>query len=142
MSTAACIIVVSGPSAGLFAPIGEGGKPVVVGRDHGVDLQVTDTNCSRRHFAIRYDDTTERFTIADLGSSNGTHLNGRPVLSTDTPTTGLGTTVTEDDEITAGQSAFMLSMTVPADRESALAMARKITERYRSTIVSKPQPRR
>ncbi|MFJ3877529.1 FHA domain-containing protein [Streptomyces sp. NPDC090077] len=71
---------------------------VRIGRDPGNDLVVDDLVVSRRHAELRAlaDGTYE---IADLGSHNGTYLNGAPV----------GTApVTEGDIVGIGHSAFCL----------------------------------
>ena len=47
---------------------------VVIGRAPGSTLQLDDPSVSRRHARIRYDG--ERWLVADLGSLNGTRLNG------------------------------------------------------------------
>jgi hypothetical protein len=53
-------------------------KPVmIVGREADSDIQVDDRQVSRRHAEIAQ--TQEGYTIRDLGSKNGTFLNGEPV---------------------------------------------------------------
>ncbi|HVN40057.1 MAG TPA: FHA domain-containing protein [Myxococcota bacterium] len=47
---------------------------VVVGRGRGADLVVAEPTMSRAHAAIGYDG--RRFFVQDLGSTNGTKLNG------------------------------------------------------------------
>jgi hypothetical protein len=47
-----------------------------IGRASG-DLQLPDRDCSRQHSAIEY--TGSGFVLRDLGSANGTYLNGRRV---------------------------------------------------------------
>ena len=47
-----------------------------IGRASG-DLQLPDHDCSRQHSAIEY--TSAGFVLRDLGSANGTYLNGRRV---------------------------------------------------------------
>jgi diguanylate cyclase (GGDEF)-like protein len=59
-----------------FASLGSG-APVEVGRDETCGLVLTDASVSRRHARV----TTRRdgFFVEDLGSSNGTLVNGVPV---------------------------------------------------------------
>jgi pSer/pThr/pTyr-binding forkhead associated (FHA) protein len=47
---------------------------VVVGRGRGADMIVAEPTMSRAHAAIGYDG--KRFFVQDLGSTNGTRLNG------------------------------------------------------------------
>ena len=50
------------------------GEPVVVGRHHECQIRVLDDAVSRRHAQITCQGN--RFFVADLGSRNGTYLNG------------------------------------------------------------------
>ena len=54
----------------------EGGK-VVLGRSKDSDIQVEDANVSRRHAELRREGTA--WWLVDLGSTNGTELNGKRV---------------------------------------------------------------
>jgi pSer/pThr/pTyr-binding forkhead associated (FHA) protein len=49
----------------------------VIGRSRECDVRVDDANVSRRHAEIRKDG--DDYWVADLGSTNGTELNGRRV---------------------------------------------------------------
>jgi pSer/pThr/pTyr-binding forkhead associated (FHA) protein len=49
----------------------------VVGRSRECDVVLEDAGISRRHAEIR--PRAEGWTVADLGSTNGVLLNGRPV---------------------------------------------------------------
>jgi hypothetical protein len=51
----------------------------VIGRGSGSDLQLLDQGVSRRHLDVQYDG--QRATIYDLGSTNGTTVNGHEVGS-------------------------------------------------------------
>jgi len=53
---------------------------VVVGRARDVDFRIDDTNVSRRHAAIFWSEG--QVMIEDLGSTNGTMVNGYPVTTT------------------------------------------------------------
>lgn len=53
------------------------GSEFVVGRDPSSDLVLEYARISRRHAALRR--MGDRHTLADLGSTNGTRVNGRPV---------------------------------------------------------------
>jgi pSer/pThr/pTyr-binding forkhead associated (FHA) protein len=48
---------------------------MVVGRGRGADLLITDPTISRAHAAIGFDG--EKFFVEDLGSTNGTTVNGK-----------------------------------------------------------------
>lgn len=52
-------------------------REVVIGRVPGCDLVVNDTNVSRRHAAIQR--SGQQFVVTDLGSTNGTSLNGKRI---------------------------------------------------------------
>lgn len=59
---------------GRRVPVGEG---ITIGRLPDCDVVLADGNVSRRHAQIRSIDG--RFVVADLGSTNGTRVNGFPV---------------------------------------------------------------
>lgn len=50
-------------------------SPVVIGRLSACDVVLTDANVSRRHAELRSDGA--RWTVVDLGSTNGTLVNGK-----------------------------------------------------------------
>jgi hypothetical protein len=53
------------------------GTSMIVGRDTNSDIQVDDRQVSRRHAEINR--TPQGYTIRDMGSKNGTFLNGEPI---------------------------------------------------------------
>jgi S-DNA-T family DNA segregation ATPase FtsK/SpoIIIE len=71
--------VVGGPAAGLVYRLGSG--RFVIGRQQGCAIALKDSELSREHAALVVSDETN-VTIVDLGSSNGTFLEGAPVGST------------------------------------------------------------
>jgi DNA segregation ATPase FtsK/SpoIIIE, S-DNA-T family len=66
------IHVVGGPDAGLVAALPRG--VLAVGRSPACDLVLTDPDVSRQHAAITV--TTAGISVRDLGSTNGTYLDG------------------------------------------------------------------
>lgn len=53
-----------------------GSATLVVGRDPLSDLPVLDPAVSRRHAEVRIDEVAQRLHVTDLGSRNGTWING------------------------------------------------------------------
>lgn len=78
----ASLVVLSGWEIGHEFDVND--CPGILGRSTQADVYVNAPSVSRQH--ARFDriqqDDKEYFTITDLGSSNGTHLNETPILST------------------------------------------------------------
>jgi pSer/pThr/pTyr-binding forkhead associated (FHA) protein len=70
-------MLVSGPGAGAGFTIDR--ERVIVGRGPGVDKAFDAPDMSRQHAAIEFSGTG--FRLRDLGSTNGTMLNGTAVQS-------------------------------------------------------------
>jgi hypothetical protein len=100
--------IVEGPNAGLQVPLD---RPVSIGRDPGVELVLQDDLVSRHHARI----TPSRggATLEDLGSTNGTFVNGNEVHAPTFTSAG--------DQILVGVSVIQLrSAQQVADRPSAV----------------------
>jgi predicted component of type VI protein secretion system len=73
--------------------------PFVIGRSEGA-LIIVDSNISRRHAQITYDDMQHAYYLTDMNSSNGTQLNnhrlipGQPVRLSGGSVIDLGPNVT------------------------------------------------
>jgi len=76
---------------------------IVVGRSRECDLRVDDGNVSRRHFEVVQESPTS-WAVADLGSTNGTEVNGRKVSRR--------TRLADGDTITAGGTELVFGRTV------------------------------
>lgn len=73
--TAASILVIQGVDQGTQYQLGS--ERIGIGRGVRNEIRILDTEVSRQHAAIQLD--KEIFYLADLGSSNGTFVNGKHV---------------------------------------------------------------
>lgn len=89
------LLALFGSQRGLRVPLD---RPLIVGRAATADLQVVDGKVSREHCRIQVD---TQITVEDLGSQNGTFVNG-VVISQPTP-------VREGDEIGVGDTLFLVA---------------------------------
>ncbi len=71
----AMLFVQEGNSPKSQWPLTEKGH--VIGRDTDSDIQIDERQVSRRHAEITY--TSQTYTIRDLGSKNGTFVNGQAI---------------------------------------------------------------
>lgn len=69
------LAVVAGERAGLRVELG--GKPVVIGRVAPADMVIDDSQISRKHCRVSL--VMDEVYVADLGSSNGTMVDGKRV---------------------------------------------------------------
>jgi two-component system, cell cycle response regulator len=54
-------------------------RPITLGRDERADLTLNDGSISRAHCSVERDPETGRYVLIDLGSTNGTSVNGTRV---------------------------------------------------------------
>ena len=95
------VAVTRGPAAGAIIPVPDAG--LVLGRyTPGADGLERDQALAPQHAEIHLD-AEGILTIRDLGSSNGTYVNGRLV--------GGSTDIFRGDEITMGNSSFVVAVT-------------------------------
>ncbi len=72
----------------------------LLGRGTDCDLRLSDINISRHHCLIRV--RPDEITLVDLGSSNGTYVNGHRVVSQ--------TALHSGDEIRVGEFCFIFEV--------------------------------
>jgi len=71
----ASLFVIKGPDQGRRFELEQ---PVIsIGRDRSNDLQLHDTEVSRRHGELRLED--DEFALIDLESANGSYVNGERI---------------------------------------------------------------
>ncbi len=95
------VVIKEGAEAGAQFALKNGTN--IIGREQGVDIQLTDARCSRQH--CRIITLQEKFLLEDLKSTNGTLINGIPV--TDKLEIHAG------DQITIGQAVLVLEVKEP-----------------------------
>ena len=99
----ACIHVIQGPDKGRRYALSDGDDNTVGRRDS--DVQLTDNTVSRQHF--RLSRSTGRWELEDLGSANGTYLNGQRA--------GKSSPVYAGDQIRCGKSLLVFALGNEAD---------------------------
>lgn len=75
---------------------------VVIGRSRECDLRVADGNASRRHAEVVQEG--DAYVVVDLGSTNGTELNGRRITREE---------LTDGDRITIGATDLVFGRSLP-----------------------------
>jgi pSer/pThr/pTyr-binding forkhead associated (FHA) protein len=97
-------------------------KKTIVGRRQDCDLRIPTRDVSRRHCEITHDE--EEAIVRDLGSSNGTYVNGKRVAET---------TLNPGDRLAVGPVTFVVQLdgkpaeikpehAAPTDREAQEAV--------------------
>jgi pSer/pThr/pTyr-binding forkhead associated (FHA) protein len=114
----AVLVITSGERSGDRVELSDA---VVIGRA-GTDLVLDDPEVSRRHAEIR--DRGGHFEIEDLGSRNGTRVNGEPVDRITSLANGAHIRIGRTDlvlEISAEATATVVSDTPPAETAATAA---------------------
>ncbi len=71
------LLIINGPSRGTRIDLRPDQKPYVIGRSVGSTIRLDDSEVSRQHAEISFAD--DSFRLIDLGSANGTFLNGQKI---------------------------------------------------------------
>jgi pSer/pThr/pTyr-binding forkhead associated (FHA) protein len=126
----ASLLVTKGLSRGDFYPLKD--TPLTLGRASDGDGQVIDDNVSRQHVRFEWDSTARLHSVTDLGSRNGTRVNGQSIS---------GATLLKDgDEITIGETSIRFTTQDFPTRENAMTHFRErrwFGEDLRQTIVER-----
>lgn len=73
---------------------------ITLGRSHGSTIMINDPGVSRLHVKIEYDPQSSVYAVNDLGSSNGTLVNGKTIKTS---------VLSEGDKIIIGQTVLRFS---------------------------------
>ena len=93
------LVIIDGPLAGSSVPLA--GNTITLGRSASNTVVLDDEFVSSHHARVYTDPATGRWAIEDLGSTNGTLVNGMPVQRR-----GL----TDGDRITLGVTEFVFTL--------------------------------
>ncbi|KAK9915385.1 hypothetical protein WJX75_008481 [Coccomyxa subellipsoidea] len=117
--------VTAGPSSGHSYTLAEGLAEVTVGRLGGNTVAVNDNEVSGKHVAIRWDSSCRCWQVMDLGSLNGTTLNGR-IISTSNRRRGKLWRLNDGDQLQLGvQSGIKITYLPSADAPKGLSLGPK-----------------
>lgn len=92
------LVIRQGPQAGMSFPL-TGGE-VIIGREEGIGIVLQDPESSRRHARVVMQ--ADRYIVEDLGSTNGTFVNGVQLTGSQVLNPG--------DSIGIGQTALVFQL--------------------------------
>ena len=101
---AVCDVVSLLPVGGGGGHLLEGGRALTVGRSKGCEIVLNDDTVSNTHARVAFSAKDQWVTVSDLGSSNGTFLNGERISSAEAR---IG------DELRFGTTEFRLAAGAP-----------------------------
>ena len=107
------LLALQGPDKGKRFELPD--RPALVGRD-SPNVKLQDNTCSRRHAELRPAAYGERWTVRDLGSSNGTYVNGQRVF-------GQPTALKQGDQLRVGKTLLLFGSAAGVTREQAASVA-------------------
>jgi len=107
-----------------YLPLGK--RTSIIGRSEALPLQVLDSQVSRKHLKIRYDESTETHLASDMDSRNGVFVNDRKVTAE--------TQLADGDLIRIGSTELLYTGRDFDDAQSALHHFKKAGERSRPTM--------
>lgn len=121
----ASVLVLAGPNKGEMFPFDEAAHPegAVLGRDPACEVQLTDDRVSRHHARIFHDAAAACCRIVDMGSVNGTTVNGvkvaEPTLLRDGDTIAIGLTLLRfsDRKLNHDAKDYAAMQHIPRQRE-------------------------
>ncbi|MFO0839961.1 MAG: FHA domain-containing protein [Phycisphaerae bacterium] len=105
------------------------GDRIVLGRDHQCDLRVPLRDVSRQHCELIT--TKDKLTVRDLGSTNGTYVNGKRVAESP---------LKPGDQLSVGPVTFVVQIDGMPASPKAPGAPQQTTESASQPAVPKPAP--
>lgn len=102
----------SGPTVGAIYPLEA--ESISIGRDASNSIQINDAEISRRHARLQFQGG--KYVIEDVGSTNGTHVNGQRIMSSYVLRPG--------DVVSFGEGIVLGYETAEQDPAATLAVSR------------------
>ena len=129
METGYRLVMRTGPSVGMVYPLDK--NELFIGRDLGNDIPINDPEVSRRHARIFLQGTN--YIIEDLGSTNGTSVNGQRIM---------GPYMLRPGELVVfGEQVSLLFEAVQTDSDATVVSGSKDVEDFAPVYQSSsPQP--
>jgi predicted component of type VI protein secretion system len=93
----------SGPTPGATFPLE--GDQIIIGRDAASNVAINDAEVSRRHASLMFQGG--KYVIEDLGSTNGTFVNGQRLVSS--------TVLKSGDVVSLGEQIVLMYEALSAD---------------------------
>ena len=121
-------IMRSGPTPGATYALE--GDLITIGRDSANTIQINDAEMSRRHARMQFQGG--KYVIEDLGSTNGTHVNGQRLASPYVLRTG--------DVVSFGEQIVLGFETSDFDPAATLASPRSAKPHQAAAPVAAPPP--
>ncbi|MEM7808923.1 MAG: FHA domain-containing protein, partial [Planctomycetota bacterium] len=112
------LLVLQGPDRGKRFELPD--RPALVGRERA-NVRLDDNTCSRRHAELRPAAYGDRWTLKDLGSANGTWLNGQRVLTQPID-------IKSGDQIRIGSTLLLFGAAAGVSRETTKSVALETAE--------------
>ena len=103
------LLTLQGPDKGRRFDLPD--RPALIGRE-AANVVLADNTCSRRQCEVRPAAYGERWTIRDLGSANGTYVNGQRVF-------GQPVELRQGDQIRVGRTLLLYGSAAGVTREPA-----------------------
>jgi hypothetical protein len=102
----------SGPTVGANYPLED--ESISIGREASNTIQINDAEVSRRHARMQFQGG--KYVIEDLGSTNGTHVNGQRIVS--------ACVLKPGDVVSFGEGIVLVYEALGQDPAATLAVAR------------------
>jgi len=116
----------SGPTVGAIYPLE--GELITIGREASNTIQINDAEVSRKHARLQYQGG--KYVIEDLGSTNGTHVNGQRIMSAYVLRSG--------DVVSFGEGIVLAFDASDQDPAATLAVARPAAQTHQSMQAPPP----